>query len=436
MDKKKLLIVIVALVLLILIIGYIMLKRGSGGTTNSQVELTYWGLWEKPEHMEEVIAAFEKDNPNIKINYTQKRFTQYEDNLYGALDDPQTTPDIVRVNNAWTYKFQSKLSRVPPEIMSESTYKQTFYSAAANDFEGNDGYLYAIPLEIDGLSMYYNVDLFTQAGISQPPEDWDTLIEQAKVLTEKNTSGEITQAGAGIGCSNNVLHSADILTALMLLNNVTMNNEDGTQAAFNTTNGQNALEYYTDFVTIHKVWDCTLRSDLEMFASGKLAIMFGPSWRVFDIIDMNSALNFKTVPFPQLSGNPDELYYGMYWGEAVSAASSHQLEAWTFIKFLSESDQLMTMYSAESNSRSFGEPYSRKDLAEEISGSGYVGAFIQMAPFYVSWRIGDQKTSEAALNKAIADVVEGRASTGTALEEAQTTANDKMNDIYSGQTQL
>lgn len=437
MDKKKLLIIVVAIVLFLLIITFVIL--GHGGSTNTSdepVELTYWGLWEKPESMEEVIAEFEKEYPKIKIKYTQKRFTQYEDNLYSILDDPRTTPDIFRINNAWTYKFQSKLSRIPPEIMTASEYKKTFYPAAVADFQGSDEYLYAIPLEIDGLGMYYNVDLFTKAGISEPPTDWDTLIENAIDLTVRNSSGEITQAGAGIGCSNNVFHSADILTALMLLNNVPMNTDDGKQAQFNTSKGKETLEYYTAFVETHKVWDCSLRDDLSMFAAGKLAIMFAPSWRVFDIMDMNSTVNFKTVAFPQLPGNPEEIYYGMYWGEAVAANSTHQFEAWTFIKFLSEHEQLMTMYSKQSNDRSFGEPYSRKDLAEEITGSGYVRAFIEMAPYYVSWRIGDQKTSEVALNKAITDVIEGRAATSAALDEALKTINEKMSELYSNQSSL
>ncbi len=441
MDKKKLLIVILAVVLILMIVViYAMIKRGSssnngnGGNSGGNVELTYWGLWEPSEHMEAVIAEFESKYPNIKVNYTQKRFTQYEDNVFNALTDPQTTPDIVRINNAWTYKFQNRLSRVPPEIMTEAEFKKTFFTATVNDFTGYDGYLYAIPLEVDGLGMYYNVDLLAKAGISQPPEDWDTLIEYAQDLTKTDNSGTITQAGAGIGCSTNVLHSADILTALMLLNNVTMNNENGTQAAFNTRKGEETLEYYTAFVNEHNVWDCSLRSDLEMFAAGKLAIMFGPSWRVFDIINQNSTVNFKTAPFPQLPGNTEPTHYGMYWGEAVSKASTHQNEAWTFIAFLAEKEQLMSMYSAASDSRAFGEPYSRLDLYDEIVDADYVGPFIEMAPYYTSWRIGDQKTSETALNKAITDAVEGRAAPGTALSDAVDTINEKMTELYEGQT--
>lgn len=435
MDKRKMIIIVVVLVLILVLLAYAMIKRSQGvKNTTGPIELTYWGLWEDSSYMDEVIAKFEDQNPNIKINYSQKRFTQYEDNLFNALDDENTTPDIVRINNTWTFKFEDKLSRVPPEIMDKKTYEDTFYTAATEDFTGSDGYLYAIPLEIDGLGMYYNIDLFARAGISKPPDDWDTLIENAIELTETNSKGEITQAGAAIGCANNINHSADILTALMLLHNVSMNSSDGTQAAFNTSRGKQALEYYVQFALNEKedgikIWDCGLRNDLEMFAGGKLAIMFAPSWRVFDIINMNSSVNFKTAPFPQLSGNDTPIYYGMYWGEAVSAKSPHQLEAWRFIKYLSEQEQLMSLFSVTSDYRAFGEPYSRKDLYDELAKVDYVGPFIEMAPFYKSWRIGDQTTSEEALNKAISDVVERRSQAGSAMDEAVETINTRMKSL-------
>lgn len=430
-SKRILAVAIIVTVILGCVFGYLFWKRGQEpGTSGGQVELVYWGLWEPESHMQEVIDNYEKENPNITINYSHERFTQYEENVYARLSDPQTTPDIIRINNAWTYKFQTLLSPLPPEIMTTSEYQESFYPGAFRDFMGTDGYLYAIPLEIDGLGLYYNKDLFSRAGITSPPADWDTFIETAKSLTITDSSGNITQAGAAIGCANNINHSADILTALMMQNNVQMTTQDGTQVAFNTDRGEDTITYYTNFVNEHSIWSCALRNDLEMFSGGTLAMMFGPSWRVFDVITMNSSINFDTAPLPQLVGNNQPVNYGMYWGEAVSAQSAHQLEAWKFIKYLSEQEQLQTMYAAQSKSRTFGEPYSRPDMADSIKDAPYVGPFIEMAPYYQSWQMPDQKTSEAALNKAITAVVDGGVSVSSSLDEAAKTIDDALSDLY------
>ncbi len=435
-SKKRTFFILIAFVLILgAVLAYFYIRMssddGDDGSSGEPVELIYWGLWEPESHLEEVIAAYEEEHPNVTIKYSFERYTQYEDNLYTRLVDPQTTPDIVRINNTWTNKFQDRLAPVPPEVMSASEYQEAFYDAAVNDFMGTDGYLYAIPLEIDGLALYYNKDLFTRAGISAPPIDWDTVIENAQALTVTNSSGEITQAGIAMGCSNNINHSADILSALMLQNNVAMTSSDGTEATFNTDRGEDSLTYYTNFVETHNVWSCSLRNDLDMFASGKVAMMFAPSWRVFDIINMNSTVNFDTAPFPQLVGNNDPINYGMYWGEAVSAQSAHKLEAWQFIKYLSESEQLKKMYAAESQNRAFGEPYSRKELASELEDAPYVAPFITMASDYESWKLGDQTVSETALNKAINDVVDGRGSENSALQEATTTINETLEELYA-----
>jgi multiple sugar transport system substrate-binding protein len=315
--------------------------------------------------------------------------------------------------------------------MSLTEYQDTFYPTAVQDFTGTDGRIYAIPLEIDGLALYYNKDIFTKAGIEEPPSDWDTFIEVGKELTEKDSTGDIVTAGAAIGCANNINHSADIIFALMLQSGVNMTDSTGTQAAFNTPEGEAVLKYYTNFAKEHGIWSCRLGNDLELFAEGKLAMMFGPSWRVFDIINMNSPINFSTAPLPQLPANTSEVNYAMYWGDAVSAQSQNQLEAWKFIKYLSEADQLQTMYAAASNSRAFGEPYSRKDLADKIIDDPYVNSFIEMAPTMLSWQMGDQKTTEAAINEAISDIVDERAGESEALNKAVETINQKNSEIYN-----
>lgn len=420
------------LLIILAIIGFVIFSKNKSGksTSGDQIELVYWGLWEPDAHMQEVIDEYESQHPNITIKYEQKRITQYEDNLYERLGNTEiTTPDIVRINNTWTYKFEDRLASLPSEVMTASEYQQAFYPTAKDDFTGSDGNIYAIPLEIDGLAMYYNKDIFEKAGITEPPKDWDTLIEVAKELTLTDYSGNITQAGAALGCSNNINHSADIMFALMLQNNVTMTNSDYSEATFNNTRGQTALKVYTDYVNEHEVWSCSLPNDLNMFIEGKLAIMFAPSWRVFDIFNMNSAVNFEVAELPQIAGSDVDINYSMYWGDAVSIQSENQLEAWKFIEFLSEKEQLESMYAAASKNRTFGEPYSRIDMASSISNDPYVGAFIRMAPTMESWKMVDQSTAEAAINKAISDVVDGRSNENAALMEATETINEKNAQI-------
>lgn len=417
--------------IIVAVVGFIVSRRSSSDTNEEQIELTYIGLWESSNTIDSLIADFEEEHPNITITYIQDRITQYEDNMYGRLSDEELTPDIVRIHNTWTYKFQSLLSPMPPEIMTQTEYSDAFYPTAIDDFMGTDGEIYAIPLEIDGLALFYNKDLFEQAELDEPPQDWDTFREYAIQLTEKSSSGAIIQPGAAIGCSSNIYHSAELLSALMLQSQIDMTSSDDTEAIFNTTRAASVLNYYTDFVTEDEIWSCQEQNDLELFAAGEVAMMFGPSWRVFDVINMNPSINFDTAPLPQLVGNSEDINYATYWGDAVAVKSDHQLEAWQFVKFMSEAQQQQKMFSLASQERTFGEPYSLEDLGEDILNTPYVDVFIEMAPTMTSWKMGDETTAKESLDTAITDVVERGVREQEALDTAVETLNQKLSTIYS-----
>lgn len=437
MDRKKLLliggialVVIIAIILLVVLLG----KKNNDGNntdgtdTGETVVLEYWGLWEPDAVMASIIEAYEADNPNVKIQYTQKSFTQYEENAYTRLKEGSTTgspaPDILRIHNTWLSKFQPYLYPAPSDVMTVSDFQQTYYTTAVNDFIGTDSQIYAIPLEVDGLAIFYNKELLEAEGYNEPPETWDAIIEAAIELTKKDSGGNITQAGLAMGSSNNIQHSADILSLLMLQNGADLTNDDYTEVNLSDSRAVSSLEFYTDFVLEHQTWSPSLASDLEMFYTGKLAMMIAPSWVAFDIINSNSAVEFDTVPTPILGTS--QVYYSHYWGEAVSRNSDHPADAWKFIEYLSEQEQLKELYSNSSQVRAFGEPYSIQNMSSLLDGEPYVDAIMQMAPYFQSWRKGEEAYINEALNTAINQVVESGTDAASALSEAETRINTQL----------
>ena len=154
-------------------------------------------------------------------------------------------------------------------------------------------------------------------------------------------------------------------------------------------------------------------------------MMFAPSWRAFDIIEASPSIEFDIAPLPQLSGN-NKVYYSMYWGEAVSTYCKNKSLAWDFISYLSSKDIQRELYSNASNIRSFGEPYSRIELAAEMVGQPYVSAISEMAPNMQSWQMGDQDFVERKLDEAITNVIEYGMEPRTALEDAESEINDQL----------
>lgn len=440
MDSKKKKILIfssLGVIVVVLITVLILLLTGNQDNTNNNsnnqnVEIIYWGLWEPDEVMHPLIEKYEAEHPGVKIVYTQQTFKNYESRLYTRLEQStnssEPAPDIFRINNTWLPKYKKYLSSLPGDIMSKDKYKEEFYPTALEDFTGVDGKIYAIPWGIDGLALFYNKQLLTKAGYTEPPKDWDSLTEAAQKLTTTDSSGKITQAGLAIGTSKNILHSADILTFLMLQNNAQLIDSTKTEANLTSDRAVSALERYTDFAKAQNpTWASYLADDLTMFFRGQLAMMFAPSWRAFDIINAAPQIEFGITTLPQLPNN-DPVYYAMYWGDAVSSTCENPEVAWDFINFLSEPEQQRRLFSNASQVRAFGEPYSRVSMNEELLQNPYTKAFGQMAPQMKSWQMGEQTFVDNLFKEAITEVAENNKSASTVLKNIETDINDQLAD--------
>lgn len=436
-KKKKLLLILGGvLIFLILILVIVLIANGNKKSTDNtddtdnieSVELIYWGLWEPASVMQPVIDEYEEANPGVSIIYSQSTFTGYENRLYTRLDQASSSsepaPDIMRINNTWTPKFYKYLTPLPSSVMDRSTYDQTFYPTAIKDFTAKDGNIYAMPWEIDGLAVFYNKQILQDAGVNEPPTDWDGFIELAKELTTKNIAGQILQSGLAIGTSQNIAHSAEILSFLMLLNGANIIDDTYTSVDLTSSEVLSAVEIYTGYALgDNNVWSTDLRNDLEMFYSGKLAMMFGPSWRAFDIIQSAPNIEFGIAPLPQLSNN-NPIYYSMYWGDAVSSTCQNPDIAWDFIKFLTTKQE--EIFSASSQIRAFGEPYSLVELNSKLESNSYLTAYATMAPYMQSWSMGDQGYVESAINAAIKEIIQDGEDIESAFSNAQADINDQL----------
>lgn len=359
------------------------------------VTLTYWGLWEEDSLMKTVIAAFEKQNPNIKVNYVRSSSQNYRTRTQTQIKAGQG-PDILRIHNTWLSMFDGYLSAAPAEVFTVDEYKKTFYPIAADSFIKNNQ-IFAAPMEIDGLALFYNEDILNAAGIGVP-RNWQQFFDSAVAMTVKDPqTGVIQTAGAAMGDAVNVDHWSDIVGLLLL-------QQPGVNLGSLVSPGAaDVLRFYTKFETnpiepTKTVWSKDLPKSTDMFARGKLAFYFAPSWRAHELRVANPSLKFKIVPVPQLSSN--QVAWGSFWAEAVSATSKHPKEAWQFIKFLTSAEAEKLMYTDASKIRLFGEPYSRTDLKTELANDPLAGAFVQQGPIYKSWYLSSS-TLDAGLNDQI-----------------------------------
>lgn len=349
------------------------------------ITVTWWGLWEDSSIIEPLIKEYETKNPGVKISYIKQSKEDYRERLLNSLAKGEG-PDMFRFHNTWVPMFKNELDNVPASFMSAADYAQTYYPVTQSDMSSGAG-LVGVPLGYDALTLYTNEEMFQEAGLT-PPTTWDDLRESAKILT-KRENDVITQAGVALGRTENVDHWPEIIALMMMQNGVNLSDPTGT----NPGNTEDALVYYTLFSEKDGVWDETLPSSTVAFANGKLAMYFGPSWRAFNIQELNPSLKFKTATLPQVpKDNPDEpsYSYATYWVEGVWERSPNKEAAWDFLKFMSSKESLEKFFLSASNTRGFGEAYPRVEMADLLKDHPVLNSVIGLAPDARSWYLADR----------------------------------------------
>lgn len=370
---------LVAIILLGVLI-FVVVPKFTKKTT--AVTLNYWGLWEPSSVMQAVIADYEAQNPNVKINYTMQSPKNYRTRFLAA-GTQDTSPDIVRIHNTWLPMIKKNLSPAPDSVFKTADLS-SYYPIVQKNFVSNNK-IYAMPLEIDGLALLYNEDIFKEAGAT-PPSDWNTLRKLAFDLTKTNPDTKIIErAGVALGTTSNVEHWSDILGLLILQNS-------GNPGKPSETAVQDALTFYTTISAKDKSWDASQPNSVYAFATGTVAMILAPSWQVSEIKAINPNLNFKVAPAPVL---PSANYaWASYWAEAVPLTSKNPEEAWKFIKYLSTPAVLQKMYAGASQIRALGEPYPLTSLASTLANDPLAGPYVSQGQNYVSWYLADRTYDE------------------------------------------
>lgn len=422
-----------------------------------KVNLEVWGLFDGQDAFGEVFSNYQKTHPNVQqIEYKKLTVDTYKQELLDALASGQG-PDIILISNTWLPMFKDKVVPAPPEILSLPTAKKNFVDGVIDDFT-DAGSVFAVPLSVDSLNLYYNKDLFNEAGITSPPSDWNEFSQDAKKMTKIDSMGQIIQSGAALGTAYNIYRSTDILSALMLQRGAEMTDSGRVRATFDNvmsvpaspdkpsegvnSPGENALTFYAQFAKIGSPlysWNPNLHYSVDAFSEGRLAMMLSYSWVWDTVASKAPKLNFDVAPLPQLPGNPP-VSYSNYWGFAVtknknipSPANPQQApitndirikEAWNFLAYLTTKPEQIAAAAANvagapsAGSSAFDpaktyaektkKPAARRDLIEIQKTDPKIGIFAEQNLIAKNWYQVDPEATEAIFADMIDQVNSGR----------------------------
>ncbi|MFI9510755.1 extracellular solute-binding protein [Nocardia sp. NPDC052566] len=243
-----------------------------------------------------IIADFKKKNPDVTVNLQVESWNSINDVVRTKLQSKSSTPDILNID-AYASFAGDGLLYPASEIVSDSVL-----SDIQPGFKKNaslNGTQFGLPLFASARTLFYNKDLFTQAGIAAPPKTWAELTEAAKKIQALGNG--VSGYGLPLG-SEEAQGETSIWTF-----GAGGNWSDGDKVTVNTPQnleGVQAMRALADANATQPNPGATDRKDvINAFIQGKIGMIEGLPPTIGQIKTKNPSLQYATAPTPTKTGD-------------------------------------------------------------------------------------------------------------------------------------
>ncbi len=153
--------------------------------------LKFWSFHtgKEGEYLEKFVDEYNSTHDDVQIEHTVVNQSDYTTTLIPTAYANGEAPDILYVEPATFKKYVDKGMLLDLSPYYSDELKADILPSAL-DAVTVDGKIYALPIEMETLGLFYNVDMLEEAGID-PPKTWDELYEAAKALTTDDVYGLI-----------------------------------------------------------------------------------------------------------------------------------------------------------------------------------------------------------------------------------------------------
>ncbi len=403
-----------------ILLAVILFSFARGGSSSQVSRVTIWGDISAYDWATIYNSTFASDK-SVNITYEEKASDTLSQEFTDALAEGRG-PDILITTQDKLWKERKKLTPIPYTSISQRDFQTAFIEEAELYFAPEG--IYALPLSVDPLVMYYNRDLLTKAGITKPMVYWDEIYDQSAKIRELDPAGNITKSTMALGEAKNIPHFKDILSLLMLeAGTPIVQNNAGKLDVLISSNfdlpqvpAQSALDFYTQFSNPAKPfynWNRSQLSAETTFTSGDSAYYLGYASEYRILKTKNPNLNFGVARVPQSRVSGKFLTFGLLKGASIVKSSRNQAGALTVIMKLASKDV------AGSLAQTMVLPPARRDLLGVKQSDPSLSVFYESAIQAKGWLDPDSAKTKSVFSEMIESVTSGRARVSEAVNKAQ-----------------
>jgi len=313
----------------------------------NEVTLTVWNEPNKNDELNMYLQA--EKATGIKVNVNVIPESEYSSKLNQMVATKDDSADILVVWENDIRNFAEAKGIIPlDDYLKNSNINQEDFIDAVADLTEGLGATYGLPWCAATEVLFYNQDMFDEAGIPYPDNNWSysDFLAAAEKLTKYNDDGTTAVYGfdlpntqtwwAGIGGYGDQIY--DPSTGRMVI-------------------GEGAVAFIKDCAEMVKkgIMPEPSSDTSDKFASGKAAMSWMGSWNIGSYADkLNFNWDIATIPTNKVKYNT--LHTGFY---TINANSKNKDAAWKVIEWL------MGEKGQEINSKASGNPSALKTIANK-----------------------------------------------------------------------
>jgi multiple sugar transport system substrate-binding protein len=270
-------------------------SSGDGGEV-TEIRLVAAEYSKNSEAFWEKFAQTYEDKTGIKLNVQVISWNDIDQQTSTMIQN-NNAPDILNLNAYSSYAADGLLY-TGDEVLSDSVKADLLPNFVANGTY--DGDFYGIPDLSSARALFYNKDLFAQAGIDAPPTTWDEFVSAAEKLTALGNG--VVGYAEPLGPEE-----AQAEFSMWMFNNGGDWKVDG-EWAINSDENVETLQFLKDLATKYQVTQNnpgkTNRTDgaFSLFQSGLAGMVIGFS-PLAATLDEAGDVNYATAPMPTSDGS-------------------------------------------------------------------------------------------------------------------------------------
>ena len=304
------------------------------------IRLAVWGTPEELKIITDTIDKWKKEShPEFDVKIEHIPWDSYLSKIETEIAG-NSAPDVIACESTFFPKFikVNALESLNKYIEKDKNFNLNKYYKTIVDNFTYKGKLYVLPRDVSAVAcIYYNKQLFDEAGIPYPDDNWDykEFIDIAKKLTKRDKNGRVLVYGFFSGFWDNFIYN----NGGRFVDSI----KNPTKSKISSPKFKEGLQFYYDLAYKYKVSpDFKALSKLDsgetqLFEMGRLAMLGSGIWLVpvFRKASATGRLDWDIAMWPQVKkGKGISVEIGGT-GYAILRTSKNKKLAWELLKVLS-----------------------------------------------------------------------------------------------------